>query len=206
MLGNIDCTYWAWFGCQVAHKAQYCRRDHGANNDINVIHRSPLLSDLKLGKAPEILFVDKNVTYPWGYYLCDRIYPEWVPIFKSVTNLPDDDYKPLRYKAMHEGARKDFERAFDVIKKQRAILATLVRAYIKEKLANIMYTCIILYNMIIKDLKEAICPEWYPEEEHQPNDLIRSDEQRHRIIKYIRSSQTHRMLKASLIEHVNRNV
>ncbi|GJW91540.1 ALP1-like protein [Tanacetum coccineum] len=29
MLGSLDCTYWAWFGCPIAHKAQYCRRGHG---------------------------------------------------------------------------------------------------------------------------------------------------------------------------------
>ncbi|GJU97471.1 ALP1-like protein [Tanacetum coccineum] len=178
----------------------------GANNDINVIQRSLLLNDLKLGKAPEILFVTNDVTYPWRYYLCDGIYPEWVPFVKSVTNLSDDDHKRLRYKAMHEAARKDVERAFGVLKKQWAILATPARAYIKEKLANIMYTCIILHNMIIKDHKEAICPEWYLEEEHQPDDLIRFDEQRHRIIMYIKSSKAHQMLKADLIEQLNRNV
>ncbi|GJS68283.1 ALP1-like protein [Tanacetum coccineum] len=199
---------WAWFGCTIAHKAQYCRRDHGAdpfillevvasedlwiwqpffgvagsNNDINVIHRSPLLNDLKLGKASEIPFVANDVTYHWGYYLCDEIYPEWVPFVKSVTNLSNDYHKRLRYKAMHEGAKKDVERAFGALKKQWAILTTLARAYIKEKLANIMYTCIILHNTIIKDRMEAICINWYPEKEHQPDDLIRSDEQRHRII------------------------
>nr|GEX76684.1 protein ALP1-like [Tanacetum cinerariifolium]GEY42539.1 protein ALP1-like [Tanacetum cinerariifolium] len=148
------------------------------NNDINVTQRSPLLNDLKLGKSLEGL----DVTYPWGYYLCDGIYHEWVPFFKSVTNLSDDDHKRLRYKAMHEAARKDVERAFGVLKKQWAILATPARTYIKKKFANIMYTCIILHNMIIKYCKEAISPEWYPEEEHQPDDLIRSDEQRYRII------------------------
>ncbi|GKA85851.1 ALP1-like protein [Tanacetum coccineum] len=69
-------------------------------------------------KAPEVPFVTNDVTYPWGYYLCDRIYPEWVPFVKSVTNLSDDDHKRLRYKAMHEGARKDVERAFGALKKQ----------------------------------------------------------------------------------------
>nr|GEY13043.1 protein ALP1-like [Tanacetum cinerariifolium] len=176
-----------------------------ANNDINVIQRSHLLNDLKLGKAPEILFVANDVTYPWRYNLCDGIYPKWVSFVKSVTNLSDDDHKRLWYKAMHEGARKDVEWAFGVLKKQWAILATLARAYIKEKLANIMYTCIILHNMIIKDCKEAISPEWYPKEEHHPDDLIRSNEQRYRIIRYIKSSEAHQMLKADLIEHVNRN-
>nr|GEV33222.1 hypothetical protein [Tanacetum cinerariifolium] len=231
MLGSLDCTDWSWFGCPIAHKAQYCRLDHGPdpfilleavasqdlliwhtffgvsgeNNDINVIQRSPLLNNLKLGKAREIPFVANDVTYPWEYYLCDGIYPEWVPFVKPVTNLADDDHKRLLYKAMHEAARKKVECTFGVLNKKLAILATPARAYIKEKLANIMYTCIILHNMIINDQKEAICPEWYPEEEHQPGDLIRSDEQRYRIIRYIKSSEAHQMRKANLIEHVNRN-
>ncbi|GKE02049.1 ALP1-like protein [Tanacetum coccineum] len=141
----------------------------GLNNDINVTQRSPLLNDLKLGKAPEVPFVANG------------------------------------YKTMHEAARKDVERAFGVLKKKWAILASPARAYIKEKLANIMYTCIILHNMIIKDRKESISPKWYPEEEHQPDYLLRSDEQRYRVIRYIRSSEAHQMLKADLIEHVNRN-
>ncbi|GJX97680.1 putative harbinger transposase-derived protein [Tanacetum coccineum] len=108
MLGSLDCTDWAWFGCPIAHKAQYCRRDHGPD--------------------PFIL-----------------LEAEWVPFVKSVTNLADDDYKRLQYKTMHEAARKDVERAFD--------------------------------------RKEAISPKWYPEEEHQPDDLLRSDEQRYRVIR-----------------------
>ncbi|GJT63166.1 ALP1-like protein [Tanacetum coccineum] len=112
-------------------------------------------------KAPEVPFVANDVTYPWGYYLCDGIYQEWVPFVKSVTNLADDDYKRLQYKTMHGAARKDVERAFGVLKKKWAILASPARAYIKDKLANIMYTCIILHNMIIKDRKEAISPKWH---------------------------------------------
>nr|GEV19053.1 hypothetical protein [Tanacetum cinerariifolium] len=122
MLGSLDYTDWAWFGCPIAHKVQYCRRDHGpgpfilleaiaskdlwiwhaffgvsgSNNEINVTQRPPLLNYLKLGKAPE----------------------EWVPFVKSVTNLADDDYKRLQYKTMHEAARKDVERGFSVLKKK----------------------------------------------------------------------------------------
>ncbi|GJS12770.1 ALP1-like protein [Tanacetum coccineum] len=77
MLGS-PYTYLEWFGCPIAYKAQYCRRDHvlnsfillevvasqdlwkwraffgvsGTNNDINVIYQSLLLNDLKNGKAP----------------------------------------------------------------------------------------------------------------------------------------------------------
>nr|GEW02115.1 hypothetical protein [Tanacetum cinerariifolium] len=168
-MGNLDCTDWAWFGCPIAHKAQYCRRDHGpdpfalldavasndlwmwhaffdvsgSNNDINVTQRSPLVNDLKLGKAPEVPFVANDVTCHWGYYLCDRIYQEYVPFVKSVTNLANDDYKRLQYKTRHEAARKDVEREFGVLKNKW----------------------------------EAISPKWYPDEEHQPDDILRSDEQ-----------------------------
>nr|GEV43805.1 hypothetical protein [Tanacetum cinerariifolium] len=38
---------------------------------------------------------------------------------------------------------------------------------------------------IPKDRKEAISLKWYPEEEHQPDDLLRSDEQRYRVIRAV---------------------
>ncbi|GKC09105.1 PXMP2/4 family protein 4-like protein [Tanacetum coccineum] len=69
-------------------------------------------------KAPEVPFVANGVTYPWGYYLCDGIYQEWVPFVTLVTNLADDDYKRLQYKTMHEAARKDVKRTFGVLKKK----------------------------------------------------------------------------------------
>ncbi|GJY62763.1 ALP1-like protein isoform X1 [Tanacetum coccineum] len=48
----------------------------GFNNDVNILHQSPVLNDLKVRKAPEIPFVANDVTYKWGYYLTDGIYPE----------------------------------------------------------------------------------------------------------------------------------
>nr|GEW82062.1 hypothetical protein [Tanacetum cinerariifolium] len=116
MLGSLDCTDWAWFGCPIAHKAQYCRHDHGPD--------------------PFILLeaVASNDLWIWHFFF----------VF-LVTNLADDDHKRLRYNTMHKAARKDVER-------------TLGR-------------------------KEAISPQWYPEEEHKLDDLIRSDEQMYRIIR-----------------------
>ncbi|GKC69180.1 WAT1-related protein isoform X1, partial [Tanacetum coccineum] len=48
----------------------------GSNNDINVLRQSLVLNDLKVGKALEVPFVANDVTYKWGYYLTDEIYPE----------------------------------------------------------------------------------------------------------------------------------
>nr|GEU72379.1 hypothetical protein [Tanacetum cinerariifolium] len=109
-----------WLGCPYAFKGQYVRRDHGSNpfilieavasqdlwiwhaffgvagsnNDINVLYQSPLFNDLKTGPAPEIPFVANGV--------------------KPV----DDDHKRILYKQKQESARKDVERASDVLKKK----------------------------------------------------------------------------------------
>ncbi|GKD89908.1 ALP1-like protein [Tanacetum coccineum] len=124
MLGSLDCTDWEWFGCPYGFKAQYVRRDHGSNpfilleavasqdlwiwhaffgvsgsnNDINVLHQSPLFNDLKTGRAPEIPFVANGVTYPWGYYLVDGIYPELLTFAKTIPEPSDDDHKRILYK------------------------------------------------------------------------------------------------------------
>ena len=48
----------------------------GSNNEINVLHQSPILDDVYDGKAPECPFHVNNVTYKHRYYLKDEIYPE----------------------------------------------------------------------------------------------------------------------------------
>ncbi|GJX51656.1 ALP1-like protein isoform X1 [Tanacetum coccineum] len=101
MLGNIDCTKWSWAQCPTAYCAQISRGDSGlepfillevvasqdlwiwhafysvagSNNDINILRQSPVLNDLKVGKAPEVPFVANGVNYKWGYYLTGGIYP-----------------------------------------------------------------------------------------------------------------------------------
>ncbi|GJT71057.1 putative RNA-directed DNA polymerase, eukaryota, reverse transcriptase zinc-binding domain protein, partial [Tanacetum coccineum] len=77
-----------------------------ANNDINVIHQPPLLNDLKEGKASEIPFVANGVTYLWGYYLVDEIYPEGATCVKisdhslavlKIPNLPSPKPKLFKF-------------------------------------------------------------------------------------------------------------
>ncbi|GJV72112.1 serine/threonine-protein kinase STY17-like protein [Tanacetum coccineum] len=94
-----------------------------SNNDINVLYQYPLFNDLKTGRAPEIPFVANGVTYPWGYYLVDGIYPELATLVKTIPEPADDDNKRILYKIKQESARKDVERAFGVLKKKWVILA-----------------------------------------------------------------------------------
>nr|GEV36279.1 zinc finger, CCHC-type [Tanacetum cinerariifolium] len=206
MLGSLNCTDWEWFGCPYAFKEQYFRRDHGSNpfillkaaalqdlwiwhaffgvaglnNDVNVLYQSSLFNDLKTDRAPEIPFVANGVSYPSRYYLVDEIYPELAPLVKTIPEPPDNDHKRILYKQKQESARKNVERVFGVLKKKWAVLANHTRA---QNFFNMMYTCIILHNMIHKYKKVAISPKWFPEEAHQPEDLLRNEEQIERVMR-----------------------
>ncbi|GJX40952.1 putative reverse transcriptase domain-containing protein [Tanacetum coccineum] len=117
-----------------------------SNNDINVIRQSPFLNDLKEGKAPKVAFVANDA-------LLIR--------------------KRIRYKQAHKAARKDVERAFDVLKKKWVIIKTPAR-------------------------KKAISPKFFREEQHREDDPIRSEENRLQVIRDINDSNADLSLKADL--------
>ncbi|GKA97011.1 ALP1-like protein isoform X1 [Tanacetum coccineum] len=135
---SIDCTKWPWAQCPQAYRAQFSRGDSGSepfilleavasqdlwiwhaffgvagsNNDVNVLRQSPVLNDLKVGKAPEVPFVANDVTYKWGYYFTDGIYPEWAVLLKSISQPGSNDVKRIRYKQSHgKQQEKMLERA-----------------------------------------------------------------------------------------------
>nr|GEX95514.1 protein ALP1-like [Tanacetum cinerariifolium] len=122
------------------------------------LYQSLLSNDLKTGRAPEIPFVANGVTYPFGYYLVDEIYSKLATLVKTIPEPADDDHKRILYKKKQESARKDVKRAFGVLKKKWAILANPTRALRKDRIVNMMYTCIILHNMIRKYKEVAISP------------------------------------------------
>ncbi|GJX50081.1 ALP1-like protein [Tanacetum coccineum] len=174
----------------------------GSNNDVNVLRQSTVLNDLKLGKAPEVPFVANDVNYKWGYYLTDGIYLEWVVHMKSISQPGSNDVKRIRYKQAHEVARKDVERAFGVLKKKWAIVRTSAQSRSLKKIMHLMYTCIILHNMIRKEKGKAISPDFYPEEQHREDDPVRSAQDRLRVIREIHDEETHLSLKADIVEHI----
>ncbi|GJR15270.1 gag-pol polyprotein [Tanacetum coccineum] len=84
----------------------------GANNDLNVLHRSNLFDDVLDDLAPECPFTMNGHTYR-GYYLAGGIYPTWYAFVKSysIARTQND----LNFKRAQESARKDIERAFSVL-------------------------------------------------------------------------------------------
>ena len=121
----------------------------GSNNDINVLNQSPLFNNILQGYAPQVQFVVNGTEYNKGYYLGDGIYPEWAMIVKSFPRPSDPKRK--KFKEMQEAARKDVERAFGVLQSRWAIIRGAARVWQIKIMSDIIYTCIILHNMIIEN-------------------------------------------------------
>ncbi|GKA70858.1 putative nuclease HARBI1 isoform X2 [Tanacetum coccineum] len=64
------------------------------------------------------------------------------------------------------------EWAFGVLKKKWAIVKTPARSRSLKRIMHLMYTCIILHNMIRKEKGKAISPDFYPEEQHREDDPV----------------------------------
>nr|GEZ68226.1 protein ALP1-like [Tanacetum cinerariifolium] len=126
----------------------------GANNDINVLDNSPLFYDLLDDKASVAPYVVNGVGIEKGYYLADGIYPQWATFMKSFTVA--NDAKHAYFKKRQEGERKDVERAFGVLQGHWGIIQQSARQYHVNTIRRIMYSCIIMHNMILKDQKMTV--------------------------------------------------
>jgi hypothetical protein len=137
MLGSIDCIHWQWKNCPFGWQGQFkglkegctvileavASHDFliwhsffgmtGSNNDINVLHRSPVISRHNDCTGPQISYEINGNPYDKGYYLAGGIYPSWPTLVKTVHNLADEKYK--RFAKEQEAARKDVERTFGVL-------------------------------------------------------------------------------------------
>ena len=110
MLGSIDCMYWKWKNCPTAWKGQYSGHIReptiileavasfdlwiwhaffgllGSNNDINVLERSPIFSELEQGRALAVNYSINGHEYTMGYYLANGIYPKWLTFVKTILS------------------------------------------------------------------------------------------------------------------------
>ncbi|GJX41386.1 ALP1-like protein isoform X1 [Tanacetum coccineum] len=175
----------------------------GANNDINVLDNSPLFDDLLDDKAPVAPYVVNGVGFEKGYYLADGIYPQWATFVKSFTVA--NDAKHAYFKKRQEGARKDVERAFGVLQGRWGIIQQPARQYHVNTIRRIMYSCIIMHNMILKDQKMAVF-DWNdvyanPSRNMQRTWVERCETQR-RKNKEIRDREMHFSLQRNLMEHI----
>ncbi|XP_023738285.1 uncharacterized protein LOC111886281 [Lactuca sativa] len=129
---------------------------------------SPLLVDMYSETAPDYSFQVAGTSYRNEYYLVDEIYLERACFVKSLS-CPNDR-KRLKFKRAQERARKDVERAFGALKKRCYILKYLAPYMEEKKMSDVMYTCIILHNMILEDEGNAVCE--YNENETVPSTQV----------------------------------
>ncbi|XP_052173306.1 uncharacterized protein LOC127788748 [Diospyros lotus] len=173
MLGSIDCMHWKWKNCPTAWQGMYTGHCHeptiileavasqdlwiwhaffglpGSLNDINVLDRSPIFSLLANGHAPPVNYTINGHEYTMVYYLTDGIYPNWSTFVKTIP-CPQG-LKKKHFAKGQESARKDVERAFEVLQARFAIVRGPVRFWDEQTLADIMKACIIMHNMVIED-------------------------------------------------------
>ena len=159
MLGSLDCTHVGWAMCPTAWRGQFHRGDlwfrhaffgvAGSNNDLNVIDQSPLFDDLIDRVEPPQSFYANNVNFKYDYYLVDVIYNKWATLVQAFSSQLEDKRKYFTKK--QESASKDIERAFGVLKKRFALIANPIIFCTRERIMDVVYTCIILHNMILED-------------------------------------------------------
>ncbi|RWR79968.1 putative nuclease HARBI1 [Cinnamomum micranthum f. kanehirae] len=230
MLGSIDCMHWKWKNCPTAWQGQYSGHYHeptiilkamasydlwiwhaffglpGSHNDINVLERSFVFTELAEGHAPLVNYSINGHNYIMGCYLANGIYPSWSTFVKTIPSPQGNKKSHFAHK--QEGARKDVERAFGVLQARFAIVHGPTRLFQLANLKYIMMACIILHYMIIEDERhlndvERVVYEQLNETPCEPVSsnpiLLENFIEKHRCI---RNRETHSQLQSDLVEHL----
>jgi hypothetical protein len=173
----------------------------GGNNDINVLDRSPMLSDLLQGPDNGLTFQVNGHEYSRYYLLADGIYPQWSCFLQPI--LAPQGEKREHHTKMQSGARKDVECAFRVLRARWEVVKNPCRSWDLETIDNIMMACIIMHNMVIhdeqgKDLEPLFTPGV------TDGDMPRGLTFRalNRATREIENIQTHYSLRNDVIEHL----
>ncbi|XP_022008315.1 uncharacterized protein LOC110907675 [Helianthus annuus] len=114
----------------------------------------------------------------------------------DINSIPyPHEVNEKKFKRQHEAARKDVERAFGVLKGKWGVLSRPMRARSVKKIRNVVYTCIILHNMILKDDGKAIAPVHIRDPPVEPalDDTVLGE---------LLNEDTHWRLKHDLIDHL----
>ncbi|KAJ0824976.1 putative harbinger transposase-derived protein [Helianthus annuus] len=229
MLGSIDCMHWKWKNCPTAWKGMYIGHIReptiileavasydlwiwhaffgmpGSLNDINVLERSSIFTELEQGRAPPVNYTVNGHDYTMGYYLADGIYPKCQTFVKTIPSPRGDKNK--HFAKAQESARKDVERAFGVLQQRFAIIRGPSRMFKAKVLTNIMKACVILHNMMIEDERDD--GDSLNIEYDQLDDDLAELSRTHTIEimdfiqrrLHIRDSLAHHQLQEDLIEH-----
>ncbi|KAL6657902.1 hypothetical protein ACP70R_005682 [Stipagrostis hirtigluma subsp. patula] len=177
MLGSIGCMHWEWENCPPKWMRRLNHTNFGAvtiileavasqdlwiwhalfgvvgsDNEISVLNQSALFTEILKGQAPPVQFSINKKQYNMGYYLADEIYPEWAAFVKTIP-IPQTEKERL-FARYQEEARKDVERAFNLLQSRFPIVCGPTRFFQPATLGKIFQACVILHNMAVEDEKD----------------------------------------------------
>ncbi|XP_071695546.1 uncharacterized protein [Rutidosis leptorrhynchoides] len=116
------------------------------------------------------------------------------------------DEPRVKFTRFQANARKDVERTFGVLQGRFAILKTLARVMSVNKMRRIMYSCIVMYNMIQEDNDFALSTleqEWFDKPENRLRcNIRRRVKDRRSQEKEIRDRTVHDQLREDLTAHI----
>ena len=144
LLGSLNCMHWKLKNCPKVLQGQY--QGHvkkstiileavalhelwichvffgilGSHNDINMLHRSPLFVRLIGGKTPLCHYTVNGHEYNMGYCLIDSICPPCATFVNTISNPVGQKKAPFVQR--QEAARKDVEKAFEVLPARFAVV------------------------------------------------------------------------------------
>ncbi|CAH1452579.1 unnamed protein product [Lactuca virosa] len=161
---------------------------------------SLLFDDMYNRIAPDSSFQVAGTSYMNEYYRVDGIYPDHTCFVKSL--LCPNDRKRLKFKRAQEKARKDVERAFGALKKRWYILKYPAPYLEEKKISMVMYTCIILHNMILENERNILC-EYNENEIVPPTQVFEIGSVEYLARReIIHDVETHHVLRRDLMEHI----
>jgi hypothetical protein len=112
----------------------------GTNNDVNVLHRSPVFNPMTSDRMPPVHYTINGHAYNFGYYLADGIYSNW-PTFVKAIRHPYEE-KKIYFTQIQESYRKDIERTFRVLQVRWAVLRGPTYGWDRNRLTEIIIACI----------------------------------------------------------------
>ncbi|KAK2648013.1 hypothetical protein Ddye_015502 [Dipteronia dyeriana] len=168
---------------------------------------SPLFDDLINESAPPCDFVVQGHQYNIRYYLSDGIYPSYATLIQTISQLTS--IKEKLFVERQAAVRKDVERAFEVLQSQWHIGKGPAHMWNAKNLGEIMKTCIILHNMIIKSeyYQEINLESWEPHADEMVDQVDIEHDYTFLVskminqMKQVRDIERHNDLKMDLINH-----
>jgi hypothetical protein len=220
MLGSLDCTHTYWKNCPKAWQGSYKGKENkpsivleamcdyhgflwhvsygysGTLNDRTILDLSPLLERLIDGSFDAVETASGVVPFKVGkeffdksFILVDGIYPQYSRFVGGIKEPITENEK--NYTSWQEGARKDIERAFGMLKGVWQFISRPIHLMNLEDIGKRVQTCLILHNVLVCDrVMEEVGDDYNPvavyEEDgfeiNQPDDLF--EVQRHSGAQY----------------------